>query len=107
MKKNIAIDSDIVVNAREMEPQDEDWDVDMDANGRYTSGPGKHFQDQKTFGTSDRPKLKITNIPAGCESQAVRQECEACGDIDSFTFVAGRGVDARAHAYVQFKVSQH
>ena len=93
-------------NASNGDISEEEWDDDEDANRRYDSGPGKLFQEQIDHGNVDHPQLKITNIPVGCGSPAVRRECEACGALESFKLVAGKREGAPAHAFVEFKVSQ-
>ena len=88
----------------------DDWEDDTDAermaeiNKHYTLGPGKTFQDQKLFGGREHPELKIVNIPAGCESRAIRRECELCGPLESFKFLLGNEDGAPGHAFVAFKV---
>ena len=91
-----------------------DWETDPEEekafkalNAKYAHGPGRVFQDQKLFCEQEFPRVKISCIPAGCEDQAIRRECETCGPVHLFTFIHGRNEGDFAHAFVAFKVRLH
>lgn len=86
-------------------PKIEELDEHFDVNLKYDSGPGKIFQDQKSMGALEHPRIKIANIPVGMKKEALREECESCGEVAEFCFISAKedSRDNTSHAFVSFK----